>query len=133
MDNFEKIQCAMSNLIRNVYNLDLHVSKGPRSNLNIANEIQFLTSYLMAIVFAVKMLHDRKLCLWNGYRSNANVLSENPCMTSYLTAIMFVTLVTISKLVAIKMCMTLTITFRFGEGQMQIWQSTTHMWLAIWF
>ena len=48
MDNFDKIQCIMYNLIRNVYYLDLELQEGTRSNLNKAIEIPCLASYLMS-------------------------------------------------------------------------------------
>ena len=58
-------------------------------------------------IFLVEIVQDHDLDLWNGSRSNTNILIESPYRTFCLVAIvMLATSVTISKLFAVKMCIT---------------------------
>ena len=70
-------------------------------------------------IFAIKIVHEHDLDLWNGSRLNADILIKRSYMTLYLMEIVMCSkLITISQLFAVKMCMTLTMTFKTGQDQM---------------
>ena len=74
-------------------------------------------------------VHDFDFHLQNCSRSNVDMQIQNKYMRSYLMAIViFILSVTISGKFIFKMCVTLTVTltFRMGQDQMQICQLTSH-------
>ena len=84
-------------------------------------------SVIVSTIFAVKIVRDHDSDLWND--SMSNIVIESPYMTLRVMAIivMFAISITISKLFAVKMYMTWTISFRMGKGQMQICHSNAHI------
>ena len=69
---------------------------------------------------------------WPWPRSTVNTPIESPNMTCYLKAIVIFSLsVNVSKKVIVLMCMTMTLSFRIGQGQLSICQSKPHVLLAI--
>ena len=92
LDNLEKIQCTILNLISNVYYLDIDLYKGRISNLNIAIEMPCLTSYFDVNCNGCSICHrfQNILCrncahydldLSHGSNSNVSTLIKSSCMT----------------------------------------------------
>ena len=63
--------------------------------------------------------HGLGLNLQNGPRSYVNIPNERPYTTFYVFPIaMFTIYITVSEILAVEMCMILTLTFRMVKGQM---------------
>ena len=58
---------------------------------------------------------DIDVDLWNGSRSDANM----PMEIRKLAMVMFVSSLTVCEIFTVKMCKTLTLTFRLGQGQIK--------------
>ena len=130
---------------RTVHDLDLDLYNGPRSSVSIANWMPkhklLFDGYsnFHPICHHFKdinclNIHYLDLDLSNGRRSTVTMPNESPYMTCCSTAmVIFSASLTISKIFIVEMCMTLTVAFRIGEGQMWLRQSKSHNWLAIWW
>ena len=84
-------------------------------------------SYLSPFVKICNLnVHD--LDLQNGSMLNINIPIERPYATSYLLAIaLFALSVIVCEILTVEMRMTLTLTSRMGQDQMQICHSKGHM------
>ena len=63
--------------------------------------------------------HDLDLDLWTGSMSNINMPPGRPDAIFYLLAIAMLALsTTVRMILTVEMCMTLTLTFTIGQGEM---------------
>ena len=64
-------------------------------------------------------MHEIDLDLQNGPRSNIIMPIESHCVTFYfMTTVMFTLTINVYEKILAEICMTLTMTFRMGQGQM---------------
>ena len=109
---------------------DLELQNGARSNVNMLLERPHATScvgnrYVCPICHHFRdidsqNMHDLNLELQNGPRLNVNMLMGMLYYATFylLTISIFSLSVMICEIFAIKMCMTWTLTFKTGQGQM---------------